>query len=72
MAKWVLFENRRGTWSFNHQSLGKTHECGELRPDTPPKMVVEWIIEQGRAQPGDIIRFADGSAIQVLLDIARA
>lgn len=67
MAKWVVQENRRGNLSLTYKNLlsGQVFECGELRRDTPADMILKWIVKEGGPNPGDLIRFPDGTILQV-------
>lgn len=74
MGKWTVIENERGFWSFLHLNLlnGVQTLCGELRTDTPPEMILEWIVNCGSSTPGDVVRFADGQVLTLLPTEARA
>jgi hypothetical protein len=74
MAKWILFENRDQylTLLYRNLTTGVTVPCGQLRPDTPSSMIVAWIMNQDAARPGDIIKFQDGTVVQVLPQVAIA
>ncbi len=67
MAKWVLYENNRKFLTLLYRNIvtGAVFNCGELRADTPAQMILEWVLEQPAHQAGDIIKFPDGSVIQV-------
>jgi hypothetical protein len=74
MAKWILYQNARQNLTLLYRNLinGTTFCCGELRSDTPALMIVEWIIKQSAAQPGDIIQLADMNVLQILPSQAQA
>lgn len=74
MARWVLYENNRSFLTLLYRNLtnGEVFNCGELRRDTPVKMVLEWVLEQQSTKPGDIIKFHDGTIVQVLPTQAQA
>ena len=42
---------RRGTISmeFKNRATGASWHCGEVRGDTPPKMILDWILTQSLA-----------------------
>jgi len=65
MAKWQVYGNRNGnlTFSYLNTATKQVHVCGELRADTPKGMVVDWVMQQGDPNPGDVICFDDGTAL---------
>ena len=70
MAKWIIYENRDQHLTLLYRNLvnGEVFECGQLRADTPRKLIVDWVVHQDTARPGDIIKFQDGSVVQYLTD----
>lgn len=73
MAQWQIRENRKGSLDLNYRNkiTGQTFYCGELRRDTPRRMIVEWVANQN-PNPGDVIRFSDGLAFVVQFNSAQA
>lgn len=73
MARWVLYENNRNhlTLLYENATNGRVFNCGELRRDTPEQMIVQWVLEQEAAQPGDLISLR-GRTVQLLSTLARA
>lgn len=74
MAKWILYRNARSHLTLLYRNLinGTTFCCGELRSDTPLPTILEWIITQTAAQPGDIIMLPDKQVAQILPSQAEA
>lgn len=66
MAKWVCFQNRRGNLSLVHRDQKHTHNCGEIRNDTPLTMVLEWVVDQAACQPGDVLLLPDKTCLSFL------
>lgn len=66
MNRWVLF-NTRGVVSLVHQDLESREQfhCGDVRLDTPPELVLEWIAEH-EMQPWDVVQFPDGAQLHVM------
>jgi hypothetical protein len=66
VGKWVLYHSH-SVLTLMHQNLidGTTHNCGPLRADTPKLMILKWIVDQGQAQPGDVISFPGGEVLAV-------
>lgn len=68
MAKWTLFENKASNLTLKYDNVvnGEAFNCGELRSDTPEKMVVEWIVTQEAVQPFDVITLPGGKQLHVV------
>lgn len=74
MAKWIVYENRDQHLTLLYKNIinGDTFMCGQLRADTTANMILDWVLHQEAVQPGDIIKFQDGTVVQVLSELARA
>ena len=74
MAIWCCYPNGRGnlTLKYKNQLTGQTHQCGELRSDTPDAMIVDWVINKGDANPGDQIRLQNGLVLAISRESAEA
>lgn len=70
MAKWVVYMNSRACFTMLYRNLvnGAVYACGDLRLDTPMNMIVDWVMHQQAAQPGDLIKLPNGTTLQVLND----
>jgi hypothetical protein len=72
MARWTLYENRHGSLSLKYKnSLGKVFACGDVRLDTAPITIVQWLVEHDVAA-GDTVHFDDGTALFIQGEGARA
>jgi hypothetical protein len=68
VAKWVVYENNRKVLTLLYRNAvnGAVFNCGDLRPDTPPAMIVQWVLEQAALNTGDLIQLQDGTTVQYL------
>lgn len=47
--------------TYRNQWTGEEFNCGMARADTPPRLILEWILLNGDSRPGDSIRMPDGT-----------
>lgn len=68
MAKWIIFLNSNATLTLLYKNIvdGAVFACGELRPDTPVEMIIDWVIHQPSAHTRDIIQLPNGVAYQLM------
>jgi hypothetical protein len=59
MAKWLLYQNSSGFYTLKYRNpvTNTDFTCGELRLDTPRKMILQWILEQNTYSQGDVVCF---------------
>jgi hypothetical protein len=72
MALWTVHKNRRNAYTvqYKNNKTGQVHYCGEVRLDTPKEMIVKWVVGQEATNPGDTIRFDDGTVFAISNTIA--
>lgn len=68
MAKWIVRRQDSSTYNlyYEHQLPIHNFFCGELRADTPPMMILDWILHQEATRPYDLVQFPYTEPIGIL------
>lgn len=65
MATWYVDETETGKGIVYVNNEGKVATCGCVAKETTNAGIVVWILLEGSANVGDVIRFPDGAVNQI-------
>lgn len=75
MARWTILPKEEGTklkLVYRNSRSGAEHCCGVVKASTAIDDIVDWIVELGGSNPGDLIVLPDRSVLQLSLHKAQA
>jgi len=67
MAKWIVHMRPDALFDLHYldPEIDWSQKCGTAGEGTTKDELVDWVITQGKASPGDIIIFDTGEVLQV-------
>lgn len=70
MASWEIRRLESGEQEvlFRQTRDAAPFRCGLVAADTPTRLILEWILTRGEADPGDVVVDQDGRPYQLLPD----